>query len=203
VEAREIQSDYQRLADLFSYTTSVTEQEFVAADVIGGDANNLLRSSIIYLNRGARDGVARGMPVITGQGLVGRVLSVSANAAEVMLITAPASAVSARIQSSRANGSIVGDIDASLSMQLLPLDIPIQIGDVIITSGLGGNFPPDVLVGQVSAVQLDSSGLFQVATVRSLINFDLLEQVLVITSFQPVDLSVFDAPEAEAGAAQN
>jgi rod shape-determining protein MreC len=191
VEALEVQSDYQRLADLFNYANLRTDQQVIAADVIGGDPNNLLRSSTLIINRGARDGIAVGMPVVTGQGLVGRIIGVSANASQVLLITAPSSAVSARVQSSRAEGSVVGDLNGALTMNFIPLGAGVQPGDVIITSGLGGNFPPDILIGQVSTVS--QTELYQVAQLRSLINFDIVELALVITNFQPIDLSVLDA----------
>jgi rod shape-determining protein MreC len=190
VEALEVQSDYQRLADLFNYASRQSDQQFVAADVIGTDTSNLLRSSTLIINRGVRDGLAVGMPVVTGQGLVGRIISVSADAAQVLLITAPSSAISARVQSSRTDGSVVGDLNAALEMRFIPLGAGVQPGDVIITSGLGGRFPADILIGQVSTVRQDE--LFQVAQVRSLVNFDVLELVLVITNFQPIDLSVLD-----------
>jgi rod shape-determining protein MreC len=192
VEAREIQSDYNRLAELFNYASRRADQQVLAADVIGGDANSLLRSSTIILNKGARDGVAAGMPVVTGEGLVGRVTRVSASAAQVLLITSPASSVSARIQTTRIAGSVRGDVNAALSMDLIPLGSLVQEGDIVITSGLGGNFPADITIGQVSSVRQEE--LFQSAQVRSLVNFDVLEIVLVITNFQPVDLSVFDEP---------
>lgn len=190
VEALEIQSDYQRLADLYNYTSRRTDQSFLAADVIGGDPNNLLRSSTIIINKGARDGIAEGMPVVTGQGLVGRVIRVSADAAQVLLITSPSSAVSARVQSSRAEGSVVGEVNGVLTMRFIPLEADVQVGDIIITSGLGGNFPPDIILGQVSSVR--QTELYQEAQLRSLINFDILELVLVMTNFQPVDLSIFE-----------
>ena len=66
VELREIASDYQRLAELVDYTSSVQNQETVAAEVIGYDQNSLLRT--IVINRGARDGIARGMPIVTTPG---------------------------------------------------------------------------------------------------------------------------------------
>src|SRR5690606_27496608 len=71
VELREISSDYQRLAGLLDYTTRAQNQQFVAADVVGVDQSSFLRT--ITINRGARDGITIGMPVVTGQGLVGRV----------------------------------------------------------------------------------------------------------------------------------
>jgi rod shape-determining protein MreC len=190
VEAREIQSDYERLADLFDYSSAATDQVVVAADVIGGDSSNLLRTSTILINRGARDGIAVGMPVVTGQGLVGRIIRISADASQVLLITSPSSFVSARVQSSRAEGTVQGDISGPLEMSFIPLGAGVVPGDVVLTSGLGGNFPADLVIGQVTAVRQEE--LFQAAQLRSLINFDTLELVLVITNFQPIDTSVFE-----------
>ena len=189
VELREINSDYQRLADLLKYTTSATNQEFVTANVIAVDESGVLRT--IAVDRGTRDGIASGMPVVTGQGLVGRVIQVSANAARIMLVIEPSSNVSARLQTTRVEGSVRGTHAGSLEMDMLPLDSQVTNGDLAITSGLGGNFPPDIPIGQVTNTRLADDGLNQVAQVRSLINFDTLEFVLIVTNFQPVDLSVF------------
>ncbi len=192
VELREINSDYQRLADLLKYTTSVQNQEFVTANVVALDESGVLRT--ITVDKGTRDGIAVGMPVVTGQGLVGRVIKVSANAARIMLVTEPTSAVSARLQTSRAEGTVRGTRAGTLEMDMIPLDSQATSGDLVITSGLGGNFPPDIVLGQVTSVRLADTGLNQIAQVHSLINFDTLEFVLIVTNFQPVDLSVFDQP---------
>ena len=80
-------------------------------------------------------------------------------------------------------------------MTFIVLDEEIAQGDLVITSGLGGNFPPDIVVGQVTSVRQFEFELFQEAEVRSLIDFDTLELVLVVTSFQPIDLTVFDQQE--------
>lgn len=198
VELREIASDYQRLAELLDYTTTVSNQEFLAADVINVDTSGFLRT--ITINRGTRDGVAIGMPVVTRQGLVGRILEVSANAARVLLVTDPSSAVSARLQTTRVEGSVVGQLSGNLRMTFIPIGQAIQEGDLVITSGLGGNFPPDIVIGQVTSIRQFEFELYQEAEVRSLNNFDTLEIVLVITNFQPVDLSIFEQDgEEDAG----
>ncbi len=198
VELREIASDYNRLTSLLDYKSSVQNEQVVTADVVGFDSNNALRT--LSINRGARDGIATGMPVVTKEGLVGRVIDVSANASRVLLINDPSSAVSARLQTSRAIGSVDGSVmglrSGSLRMTLIPLNARIQEGDLVITSGLGGNFPADIVIGQVTSVRSEQFGLYQEAEVRSLIDFDTLEFVLVVTSFQPIDLSVF---ESDAG----
>ncbi len=191
VELRELASDYQRLADLLDYTSGVENQEFVSANVISIDQLGFLQT--IVIDRGTRDGIGRGMPVVTRQGLVGRVTEVSANAARVQLISDPNSHISARLQTTRVEGSVSGQSGGGLRMELIPLGDPVEVGDLVITSGLGGNLPPDIPIGQVTSVQQLESELNQDAEVRSLVDFDTLEIVLVITSFQPVDLSVFES----------
>jgi rod shape-determining protein MreC len=193
VELREIASDYERLTELLDYTTRATNQEFVAADVINVDQTNLLRT--ITINRGARDGIAAGMPVVTGQGLIGRILDVSANASRVLLITDRSSAISARLQTSRVEGSVQGQLSGNLRMTMIPLGQVVEVGDLVITSGLGGNFPPDIVIGVVTSTRQFEFELTQEAEVTSLNNFDTLEFVLVMTSFEPVDLSIFQDTE--------
>ncbi len=196
VELREIASDYTRLTQLLNYTSSVQNQEFLSADVIAiADANAPLRT--IVINRGGRDGVAVGMPVVTDDGLVGRVLDVASTASRVLLVNDISSAISARLQTSRAQGSVTGQASGDLIMEFIPLDAAIEGGDLVISSGLGGNLPPDLVLGQVTSSRLNDNGLFRQAVVRSLIDFDSLEIVLIVTNFQPIDLSVFDDPEAE------
>ena len=197
VELREIASDYQRLAELLDYTTRATSQDFITADVIGSDTDRLRRTIII--NRGARDGLTEGMPVVTAQGLIGRIINVSANASRVLLITDRESSVSSRLQSTRVQGSVRGQLSGNLRMTLIPLTQPVTVGDLVLTSGLGGNFPPDLVIGIVTSTRQLEGELFQEAEITSLNNFDALEFVLVMTSFEPVDLSIFEEDAAAEG----
>jgi len=190
VALREIGGDYQRLADLVTYVSQNESQEVVAADVISRDTVSSLRTLVI--NRGARDGVRVGMPVVTGQGLVGRVINVSANAARVQLIISEFSSISARTQTNRVEGAVIGLASGALRITLLPQGAQVQVGDLVLTSGLGGNLPPDIVIGQVTSTRQFESDIEQSAEVRSLVDFDRLEIVLVVTSFEEVDLSVFD-----------
>jgi rod shape-determining protein MreC len=189
VELREIASDYRRLADLLNYTTTARNQATLAADVIASEQGE---TRTITINRGVRDGIRPGMPVVTDQGLVGRVTEVQSSAARVLLITDASSAISARLQTTRAEGTVVGTTSGGLSMLYIPLGSTIQNGDLVLTSGLGGNLPPDLVIGQVTSSR-EGLDLYQEAQVRSLINFDTLEVVLVVTNFQPIDLSAFSS----------
>lgn len=189
IQLREAASDYERLINLLNYTSALEGQEYLTAEVIAEEATGITRAIII--NRGTRDGIAKGMPVTTDLGLVGRIINVSANAAQVQLINDENSAVSSRLQATRAQGSIIGQASGVLRMTMVDLDEEIRLGDLVITSGLGGNFPADIVVGQVTSVRQFEFELFQEAEVRSLIDFERLEVVLVVTSFEPIDLMVF------------
>ncbi len=190
IELREIASDYERLAQLLDYTSTAANQESVAANVINIDQTGLRRS--ITINRGTRDGIAIGMPVVTDQGLVGRVLDISANAARVLLITDRDSAVSARLQTSRVEGSLRGQLSGNLRLTMVPPGDSVAVGDLVLTSGLGGNFPADIVIGVVASSRQFEFELFQEAEVTSFNSFETLEIVLVMTSFEPVDPGVFD-----------
>jgi len=187
VDLREVASDYQRLAGLVNYAGTLQNQQVLAADVIGY-AQTPLRS--ITINRGTRDGLRVGMPVVTDQGLVGRIIEVQANGSRVLLVTDPSSSISARLQTTRSEGTVQGQVSGNLEMTYIPLGAQIQGGDLVLTSGMGGNLPADLVIGQVTSSRTGLD-VYQVAQVRSLIDFDALETVLVITNFQPVDLSAF------------
>ncbi|MCS6836953.1 MAG: rod shape-determining protein MreC [Anaerolineae bacterium] len=192
IQLREVASDYQRLAGLLDYTAQARNQTFVTADVIGVEQQGIVRA--ILINRGTRDGLRVGMPVVTELGLVGRVYRVGANASQVLLVTDQNSAISGRLQTSRAEGTVVGRglPSGNLRMLHIPLDSQVVVGDLVVTSGLGGNFPADIVIGQVTSLRNLEFELSQEAEVISLVNFNALEFVLVLTGFEPADLSIFE-----------
>ncbi len=192
VELREIRADYARLAALLNYKGVETTRQYTAATVISRETSGLIRS--VTIDRGSRDGLSAGMPVVTELGLVGRILRVSATSAQVQLISDVNSFVNARLQTTRAEGSVQGTAAGGLSMIYIPLTDKINNGDSVVTSGIGGKFPRGIVIGQVTSSRLDDSKLFQEAVIRSLIDFTRLEIVLVITNFEPVDLSAFPTP---------
>jgi rod shape-determining protein MreC len=191
VPLREISIDYNRLAALVGYTSSTRNLEFVSADVINRDTSRSLRT--ININKGTRDGIRVGMPVVTELGLVGRILDVSSTFSRVMLVTSDDSSISARLQTSREEGSVIGRSESSMQMVMLPLNANVQAGDLVLTSGLGGLLPPDLVIGQVESVRRSEAASEQEAVIRSLIDFNRLEIVLVVTSFEPVDFSIFES----------
>ncbi|HEY3474196.1 MAG TPA: rod shape-determining protein MreC [Anaerolineales bacterium] len=177
----------QILRALVDFAQANPENRYRGAAVIGRDPSPFLHYVII--NRGSNDGILRGMPVVTDQGLIGRIDAVIANAARVQLITDPASSVNVRLQNAETEASLVGSVTGDLTLELIPQDINIQQGDLVLTSGLGGGYPPDLIIGQVVSVRSRDFDLFQQATVQPVVDFNRLQLVLVILNFQPVDFS--------------
>jgi rod shape-determining protein MreC len=195
-ELREIRSDYERLSALLDYETQTSSDwRFVTADVIGRDTAGAVR--ILHLNRGSRDGVAIGDPVVTELGLVGRVINISATGSEVLLITDQNSSVNARLQSSRDVGLVQGTLSGDLVLTFISPDADVIVNDLVMTSGETQAFPADLVIGQVTGVSLSADELFQQAALRSLVDFSRLEFVLIITNWEPVDLSVFENDGAQ------
>jgi rod shape-determining protein MreC len=179
--------EVQVLSTLLGFVRANPENEYVTAAVIGVDTSPFLRYVII--NRGSDDGLRRGMPVVTYQGLVGRIASVLPNAARVQLITDASSRINVQLQKSAVEASLQGSLTGDLSLQSIPQDATVEVGDVIITSGLGGDYPSDLIVGQVSGVRRRLSDLFQTASVQPVVDFAELKVVLVIKNFRPVDIT--------------
>jgi rod shape-determining protein MreC len=177
----------QILAALVDFSRARPENTYKAAAVIGRDPSPFLHYVII--NRGSNDGILRGMPVVTNQGLVGRVDAVIADAARVQLITDPASMVNVRLQNAEEEGALVGSVTGDVILQMIPQDANVEPGDLVLTSGLGGSYPPDLIVGQVVNVRSRDFDLFQQATVQPVVDFNRLQIVLVIVNFKPVDIS--------------
>jgi rod shape-determining protein MreC len=180
-------SETDILAALVDFSLARSENTYKAAAIIGRDPSPFLHYVII--NAGSNDGVLRGMPVVTDQGLIGRVDAVIADAARVQLITDPASKVNVRLQNAEVEASLLGSVTGDVTLDLIPQDTLVEAGDLVLTSGLGGGYPPDLIIGQVVNVRSRDFDLFQQATVQPVVDFNRLQIVLVIINFKPVDIS--------------
>ena len=129
------------------------------------------------------------MPVLAANGLVGIVTEVTASAAKVLLITDPTLVVNVRVQRSRVEGQLRGSGPGLLRLDFVPLQAELAAGDQLVTSGVGGKFPPNLQAGTITSVRRRDYDVFQEADVQSAINFANLELVLIITNFTPLDLA--------------
>jgi len=172
---------------LLDFARARPQNQYLASAVIGRDPSPFLH--YIIIDHGSDDGIRYGMPVVTQQGLVGRVDAVTASASRVQLIADPGSVINVRMQSLKREGQLTGSITGDISLINIPQDVVVNPGEILLTSGLGGNYPPDVLIGQVTSVIKKENELFQIASVQPIVNFSTLRAVLIITNFKSIDIS--------------
>jgi rod shape-determining protein MreC len=197
VRLREVQAENVILRRLLSFAQANPTYDFRAAQVVGYDPENLLR--YVLIDAGEESGLARNMPVVTDRGLVGRLTDVGRGWSKVLLINDVSSSVNALTQSTHALGLIQGRPDGTLLMADISQDDSLSVGDIIFTSGLGGNFPRRILIGQITEVRRQDYKLFQEAVVQPTVDLDHLEYVLVISNFEPVAPSEDQPEEAPEG----
>ncbi len=199
VRLREYEAEVVQLRGLLRFVETNPTWAFLGADVVGRSAcihapcgdvvgeepNPYLR--YLTINVGQAEGVAVGMPVVTGGAvLVGRVAETGLHTSKVRLVTDTGHSVAAILQQSRATGLLVGQADGSLRMLYIPQEDTVQVGDIVLTSGLGGAFPRGLVLGQVIQVVKQDFALFQEAVVNPAVDYRRVELALVITSFQPL-----------------
>ncbi len=180
-------AETQILSALVEFARANPDNSYQAANVIGKDNSPFMQYVII--DRGSEDGLRRGMPVVTQQGLVGRVAAVLPDAARIQLITDTDSAINVSIEPSQAPGVLQGLVTGSVVADMIPKIFNVNPGDLVLTSGLGGNYPPDLIIGQVNSLRSRENDLFQRASIQPAVDFENLDIVLVITNFRPVDIS--------------
>jgi len=186
IQLNEFKLENERLTSLLGYKQVMAKTyNLLAASVVGRDPGNWFGT--ITLDRGINDGVKENMTVLTPEGLVGRVVSVSSATCEVLLITDPRSGVGSLIQDNRTSGIVEG-ITASSGMTRMihiPNNAPVEVGQAVITSGLGSIFPKNIPVGRIAEIRSEPSGLFNSADVRPFADLSRLEEVLIIVGVYP------------------
>jgi rod shape-determining protein MreC len=154
------------------------EVPMLPSTVAGLDVSPFFRS--ILVDRGSGHGVMAGNPVITHEGVVGLVTRTSEHAAKAMLVLDRQSAVDAVIQRSRTRGMVRGRGTGEPKFEFEARGGDVEVGDLVLTSGLGGVYPKGLKLGEVSALTDPGSSLIQFATVSPAVNFGRLEQVFLI-----------------------
>ena len=181
VRLKEIESENRNLLALLNFVEAHPSYEYTASRVIGRDPGNLLGYILIDAGRGS--GVTPGMTVVTERGLVGQISEVGETSSKVLLITDQLSAVNSVLQTSRATGMVKGKSGGQIFLDEVPQGATIELGDIVLTSGLGGTFPRGLVIGQVTDVSEQDVEMFQTAALHATVDFNKLEVVLVIVSF--------------------
>ena len=167
-----------RLRHLLGFEKEIP-RPMIAAQVVGKDPSAW--SKTIIVDKGTRDSVRQGAPVVIPEGIVGVVVEASARYAKVLLLTDPNSAVDALVQQTRARGIVKGGGADYCVFDYVLRKHEISVGDMVVSSGLDGVFPKGFRVGRISEIVRQNAGIFQKVSVTPYVDFEILEEVFIIS----------------------
>jgi len=176
----------ERLRQLLALGQEI-QQPAIAAQVVGKDPSPWFQT--VLVDKGRKNGIDIGFPVINPQGVVGLVVEATGHYAKVMLITDPNSAVDAVVQKSRARGIIKGGTAGYCVFSYVLRKHDLNIGDTVVSSGMDGVFPKGMPIGQVAEIVKKEAGIFQDVTVTPYVDFERLEEVLIVPIQEPANPS--------------
>lgn len=177
-QLKELALANERLRSLLQFREK-NSPTMIAAEVIGQDPSSWFKS--VTINRGEKDGVGKGMAVICPEGVIGRILKTAPHYAIVLLVTDYNSAIDAIVQRTRAKAIVEGKGENQCQLKYLLRTEEVAVGDIVITSGLSGNFPKGLMVGEIRKVEKVGHGVFQYAELIPSVDLTKLEEVFVIT----------------------
>jgi len=183
-------AEADRLAALLNFRQSHAEVPMIAARVIGVGTASLT----IQLDRGEHEGIRKDMGVITPDGVVGKVVEVYPNAAQVLLLTDKESGVGAMLADSRIQSPVGGQGEPLLVMKYVPNDDEVNLGERVITSGMDRIFPRDLPVGTVAEIKPGNP--FKQIRIKPAANLERLEEVLVLLSLRSLEPKNEENPAA-------
>ena len=170
---------------LLGFARSSPDEQYIPAKVIGKDPSPFLK--YLLIDQGSDQGIRSGMPVVTNNGLVGRIEAVTASAARVKLITDSTSMINAVVTEVDAECMVQGSITGDVTIEMVSQDVKLEPGQIVQTSGLGGDFPSDFIIGQVLNVNQINNEIFQSASILPAEDFSSLQAVLVVSNFSPAN----------------
>jgi len=173
----ETEKKNKRLEEILGFSEKAP-YTLMPARVVGRDPSML--SKTIVIDKGFDDGVAPNMPVISPDGIVGLVLTVSRSSSRIMLISDKNSRIDALIQENREIGILEGAADGSIRLSYIDSTVMVRTGDLVVTAGVGNTFPKGLPVGGVVETTKPVSGLFQIIVVSPKADLENLEEVLLI-----------------------
>jgi len=177
IQFKEFELSNTRLRKLLKFKKNITDR-VLAAEVIGKDPSPWFKT--VLIDKGQQDGVEKGMAVVIPEGIAGQTTEVSAHYSKVLLIIDHNSAVDALVQRDRARGIIKGGSAGQCLFKYVLRKHDVEVDDIVVSSGLDGVFPKGLPVGYVSGVIKPKSGIFQEVTVTPNVDFEKLEEVLVV-----------------------
>lgn len=180
-ELEEAEATAKRLQELLDIR-SAHELTSMAAHIISGSADSW--TSSVMLDRGTVSGVSAGMPVIDAGSVIGQIIECGPATSTVRLATDENSSIAAMVQTSRAQGMLVGSASGQLYLTLVSADISVEVGQTVVTSGLDGVFPKGLPLGRITGVDTIPGALTYTITVEPFSSTENYEEVLIITAVQ-------------------
>lgn len=189
--------ELRKMLDLRERNTTI---DMIAASITAKDPSNWY--STLTINKGEGDGLKPGQPVVnSNRELVGQILRVGNNWAEVITILDTRSSVGAMVRRSKEIGIIEGNselrLDGNCRLGYIERSADISAGDFVETSGLGGVFPKGLVIGLVTEVYDENSTMSKAATVEPLCDIGKLNDVFVITDYEDADLTERETEDDE------
>ena len=172
------------LRDFLEIKNFNTSFEFADATVIGRSSGAV--NTMLTINRGSLHGIEAGMVVITGKGLVGRIVEVGLTSSEIMCITDVSASVGALIERSALSGMVEGYSNGKcrfLYTTGFANAEDVAVGDNVISSGKGSIYPYGLKIGTVAEVKIDAASRSIIAIVETDVDFNDIERVMIIKSF--------------------
>lgn len=186
---RDVVASYRRLSSVLELSERIPGNPIVA-EVVGLDASVWFRT--ITVNRGTAAGVALNAPVIASGGLVGRVISIGSDVAQIQLLTDRDCSVGALLARTRARGVVAGSGEQAsptgLTLNYVSNLEDVVEGDLIVTSGMDGIYPKGIAIGRVASVR-NGPRLFKLVTVEPAANLDRLEEVFILEAASPGEIT--------------
>ena len=187
VQLEELRIENEKLKAHLGFRQSLP-YKMVAAYVIGWDSSE--EYFVLRIDKGKKDGIQRGMGVISLDGVVGRVYRVSSSFSEIRTIVDPQSRIDVMTQYARTRGVLRGQASVfSCLLEYISRDVPLQIHEAVLTSGLQGIFPKGILVGHIRQIESDPSQVVKTVTVTPSVDFYRLEEVWVVTGQESASFS--------------
>ncbi len=175
---RQLFQENERLRTLLRFQEQVPWR-MTPAEVIGREWTPWLRT--ILLDRGTRDGIRVGMPIVTPTGLVGRISEVGSTASRVILMTDPHFRVAAAVSKTRVTGLVMGTSSGDLILTYVPLEAQFQPNEAVVTAGGRGFCPKGIPVGFIQAYRRDPLSMYHSIRLRPAVNLSAVEEVWIIT----------------------
>ena len=203
-ELEESQQTAQRLQALLDLRDAYNLQS-TGARIISGSNDSW--SSTVTIDKGTASGLTAGMPVMSTGGVIGQIVQCDATTSVVRLLTDESSSISAMVQESRAQGMLDGSATGRLSLSMIATQQTVEVGDTVVTSGLGGTFPKGLPLGKVTSCENNPGSLYLTIGVEAFAHTENFEEVLVITSLsegqEATAEDIQSADDQESAAAAN